>query len=647
DGDFDVFADRVLIDTLTGNFGDLDNPYVVRGNAELIGGASPSYAIEVTGNQFGVAQAGNEEAADLGEAGSSGRVARIVEALRTLPIPAELLGTVKLDLPAVVLGGTIIRDLVLDARPNDSAGWDVQRLTAELPGRTALELSGDLRLPLQGEPLASGTFKGSVLLASLQPTGLARWIAGESGDRVRALPRAGVQALIDATLDRQLFDIGELRIGASVLSGSLERRSPGVGAPALLADLNGDNVSFESIAAIAEVFGAETDGSWLASHQIEADLKLNEPDVWGVKPQTVELSLRPREQGIEIDKFLATNVEGVSLAATGTLGAAKDGQRQLHIDMDVSSADASEAMAVLAERLPDNQALAFLADRAALVPDLLNDLTVNINGQVQISGEDVEAYALELGGLIGQLDVTGNATSDNDLGMDSFESSLSLGGKGQAQTLLFWLTGSPLAAFDAALDGSAKIEVSGSLADTLDAQVSIMLGSDTIGLETSISRLPTVEGFQQVVSGEFDVSVADASPYDAALPILPLGLFEGVPLVAEGSFDIDADTTTLSGVDGRIGERSFTLLNYAVKADEAIKADLQATSIDIPSALLDGSILSSTFAGWNEPAIDIAFTADAISLDGRPILIGAFGDFSASLVSDTFFGDLIIDKASV
>ncbi|MEO1749026.1 MAG: AsmA family protein, partial [Pseudomonadota bacterium] len=117
DGDFDVFADRVLIDTLTGNFGDLDNPYVVRGNAELIGGASPSYAIEVTGNQFGVAQAGNEQAADLGEARSSGRVARIVEAIRTLPIPAELPGTVKLDLPAVVLGGTIIRDLVLDARP--------------------------------------------------------------------------------------------------------------------------------------------------------------------------------------------------------------------------------------------------------------------------------------------------------------------------------------------------------------------------------------------------------------------------------------------------------------------------------------------------------------------------------------------------
>jgi len=647
DGDFDVYADRVLIDTLTGNFGDLNNPYVVRGNAELIGGVEPSYAIEVTGNQFGVAQGTVEQTGNVGDAGTSGRIARIVDALRTLPIPAELPGTIKLDLPAVVIGGTIIRDLLLDARPNDTAGWEVRRLTAELPGRTALELSGDLRLPLQGEPLASGAFKGSVLVASLQPTGLARWIAGDSGERVRALPRAGVEALIDATIERQLFDISELRIGVSVLSGSLERRSPGVGAPALLAELDGDSVSLASLAAIAEIFGARTNGSWVADHQIEADLKLTKPDLWGVVPQTVELSLRPRDLGIEIDKFLVTDMEGVSLAATGTLGSAQEGRRQLELDMDLTAADATQAVGFLATRWPDNEAVAVFVDRAALVPDVLRDLSINISGQMQIAGEQVDGYALEATGRVAQLDVSGAATFDTDLGIDSFESSMSLGGEGQGQPLLSWLTGSPLASFDAPRDGLAEIEMSGSFAETFDAQGSIKLGSDSIDLETSTSRLPTVEGFQQVVSGEFDISVTDASPYDAALPILPLALFDGLSASAKGSFDVDADTLTLSGVEGQIADSAFSLRNYAVTGDEAIKADVQLTSIDIPSALLDGESLLSTLAGWSQSAIDVAYTAETISLDGQPILVGAFGDFAASIVSGTLFADVIVDKAGI
>jgi hypothetical protein len=199
-GRFTFDHERLGIDEFRFETGPLENPYTADGKGFVEIGAEPRFLIETSGAQvrFDEAVAG-EEGAKLS---LSQRIAALEAALIGLPRPG-IPGAINVDLPAVVVGDTTIRDVRLSAEPAEG-GWSLKSLGATLPGRTTLEADGFLRT--EGE----FGFDGSLLLAVNQPSGFAAWLAKDVDDAIRRLPAAGFKAQVEMTKQRQLFSDLEL-----------------------------------------------------------------------------------------------------------------------------------------------------------------------------------------------------------------------------------------------------------------------------------------------------------------------------------------------------------------------------------------------------------------------------------------------------
>jgi hypothetical protein len=162
-GLFELDHRRLVSEDFRFETGPLEDPYTADGHASIAIGADPRFEIAAEGVQLRVDEA----------AGGAARLEERIAALRNfvarLPRPA-IPGSIQLDLPAVVAGDTTIREVRVRAEPSE-AGWRIAALNAALPGRTALEASGELTV---GEELG---FSGSLLLAVNQPSGFAAWLS--------------------------------------------------------------------------------------------------------------------------------------------------------------------------------------------------------------------------------------------------------------------------------------------------------------------------------------------------------------------------------------------------------------------------------------------------------------------------------------
>ncbi|MEL6435892.1 MAG: AsmA-like C-terminal region-containing protein, partial [Pseudomonadota bacterium] len=604
EGNLTATHDGIEVPEFAANFGDARDPYIVRGNGFVRGGADPFFSVEATGNQFGDARSLAEDTSDVASdeaSGLRGRMARISDALRELPIP-DMPGTLKLDLPAVVLGGTTIRNLVVDAEPDGtSSRWRLNALSAELPGRSLLEATGTLQLPGPGEPLAAGQFEGQLLLASRQPSGLARWINGEADERVRRLPVAGFSATVRAGLDAQVFDNVELDVGGSVLRGEIERRSPTIGAPIFIARLSGENSRLDNLRALAGIFDAETAG-WLGAHSVEADLELFSPDFGGIQPETVRLSLRPKAEGLDIDQMFVGGLYGSSISATGTITPEADGTRLLTFDSALVSANSAELFAQLAERYPASRELAWLADRAILAPDLFDETNIQMQGSADITQGVVGALDMAFSGPMGDLGLRGQV----DIGLagdgadgNPIEATFEAAGPNGSDGLVTWVSGSPLTAlFSQPRAGSSALSVVGDLGGDLATVAQFVIGDDTVNVDAVLSQVATLNGFERAAVGSFDLDAQDAAAYGDALG-LAIGGTEPFAVSARGDFVVDPDVTSLSDVSASFGETNAemeTLVFAAGGFDGTVKFDRLDASVLVPS---DGGALLPLPLGSN------------------------------------------------
>ena len=132
-----------------------------------------------------------------------GRIAILREVLDQIPVPG-FEGEIDVEVPAIVAGDTLIREVSALIRPR-KPDWEIVRLAAELPGRTALEARGRL-----GSGEAFG-FHGSLLVASRQPSGFAAWAAGRVDPAFRRLESAGLDANVTFTQSQLSFEDMELR----------------------------------------------------------------------------------------------------------------------------------------------------------------------------------------------------------------------------------------------------------------------------------------------------------------------------------------------------------------------------------------------------------------------------------------------------
>ncbi|MGA1831714.1 AsmA family protein [Rhizobium wenxiniae] len=372
-GGFELTNDRIRVADYRLEVGALADPYVVTGEATLDTGSKPEFLLTAEGQQIDVNKFGQQ-----GTHGKTGRDAAasaqrrlnaFVEMAASIPIP-QVPGRASLKLPAMILNDTTIRDIQLDVRPADG-GWTVDKAIATLPGRTRMEAAG--ALVLEGSP----SFKGNVLFASTQPSGLADWLSGRVDPAIRQLRTAGFSANVDLTTDVQRFDSLELAIGPATLKGSIERQSQGARAPGLSVDLAGDEIDLDAMRALSSLVTGEDAGHSVLDHRLEAKLKAQKFTASGVVAANVDTAFTMAGGVLSLGHLSVGDIAGARVSAEGQVeGSLLDyrGNAKVHLQ----ASDPTAFIAMLQQQLPEHPVLDRLSANAAFYSgaNLTADVTI-------------------------------------------------------------------------------------------------------------------------------------------------------------------------------------------------------------------------------------------------------------------------------
>ncbi|MCD2181822.1 AsmA family protein [Rhizobium sp. GN54] len=539
-GDFELSNDRLRVPRYNLQAGDPADPYLVTGEATLDTGRQPEFLLIADGQQIDVSRIGRN-----GEQGKTGRNAQtparqrlegLLSILADIPVP-QVPGRASLKLPAIVVGDTTIRDVMLDVEP-DGDGWTVARGTAQFPGRTTVDAKG--RLTLKG----TRAFVGDLLVASNQPSGFAAWVAGSVDPEIRRLRSAGFAAEVQLTDLVQRFDNLEIAAGGATLKGRIERLSPADEAPSLSIQLGGDAVELETLRALAGLVAGEASADVLLGHSIALDLKAERFTAFGEEARTVDALLTLKDGALSVSRLDIGSVAGASVSVKGQLGGTL-ALPSAGLDLSMRAEQMRPVMEMLERHLPAHPALARLVASAGYYDDADLKMTLalpgNRNGPIGLilsgtaNGGRVEARASvgEFGDFLSGGNFEAEATLTNPR-------TVVLAGQLGLQPL----------PFDGEADGTVAIKVAQPAAG---AAADLDFAFTTAG--TSITAEGTANlSAEHFLQGELGLSAeaGDIEPYlmmnDIVLPQTGTGL----PVALKARAIVDAGTVRLADIAGTV-----------------------------------------------------------------------------------------------
>lgn len=522
DGDFAATARRIDVGEYRAAFGDPVDPYVITGTASVFGGVEPGYALTARGTQVNMPTGSDAEAGEA--AGLGERMAAINAMLAGLPLPA-VPGTINLDLPAIVTGDTTIRDVQVLARPEprdaDRRRWRIDRLDAQFPGRTALEADGVLTLPRPGETMEAASFEGNLVVASRQPSGLARWLAGDVDEAIRQLPGAGLSARVTLGAERQLAEDVEMIVGDTQLTGRIARRGGGLSMPYLSVALAGETIDRPTLDALAGVFGAGEGGAGLAGHDVDLSLDLRDVDAGGIVLDHLDTAIRTRGVRTEIDRLVVSGIFDASVTGAGSVERLGGGDLAVTFDASVIGASGTPFFTGVSERFEGHGLIDHLADVARRDPAAVADMQLTLVGSARTAdGRARTEASASLSGRLGgaHLFAQSNLT---DMGATEGIDRLAVDGSVSHDDALRLL---PLAGIVPAIADGATVGLGA------PGQVAITLrraeeGDDSVSVTaTSGADRLDFEGTRDGAdfAGDATLALADAEPWLSALGhILP------------------------------------------------------------------------------------------------------------------------------
>lgn len=616
EGDFAATARAIDISAFRGAFGNPEDPYTVTGSAALFGGAEPGYRLTARGTQVNVPVGADE--AETGTAmGLGERLSAVNAVLAGLPWPS-VPGTVNLDLPAIVVGDTTMRDVRLIARPEpdgaDRRHWRIDRLDAHLPGRTALEADGLLTLPRPGAGMDAARFSGDLVIASRQPSGLARWLAGTVDEPIRRLSGTGISAAVSLDAERQVAENVVIMLDGARLTGRLARRGGRTAAPYMTVDLAGGGMGWPTLEALASIFGAEAGGLALGGHDIDIALALDDVDLGGVPAATLEAAIRARGARTEVDRLIVTGVHGASITGAGAVERLEGADLAVTFDASVLAAAGAPFVTAMAERfaglpLLDHLALVARRDRAALL-----DTQLTVVGSARTTGAlaRLEASA-SVSGEAGGTGMFAQASLDDALSTGAIDAFAFDGSLTHDDALrLLPVAGVPLmvdrgASVGLIEPGEARFSLR--RADGRADAIALMAraGSDTLSFKGELAGDDGPSRF----AGDLVLALADAEPWLAALGHALPGTGLGTPVDARAALGRSDEVWRFDDLSASI-------------AGSAVTGDLTYTGDAVLGPSLHGALHAS--------ALDAMFVAGLLT--GHVDPLGADTPFGAPLHGD-------------
>ena len=579
-GEFQLEPNGFEIGTYRMAVGGRDDPYVVEGSAALSGGRDPRFDLVARGQRLDTTRL-EGTAIEIGD--PSAIRAQLERLLAFVPSP-DLAGNVDVALPAVVLGSTTARDVRLRANVENGT-WNIARLSMELPGRTTIEVSGQLA---STEPLA---FQGEVVAASRQPTGLVTWFGRTPSDALRDVSRLGLEADVEIDGNDLSFPNVTFALGDQRVRGRIARSDVGQG---LIAELSSADLDWDAAQAVWHgILGSENILSGSVRVVFDADRL-----VWdGQTLAGFRTEATLRDDVIEIDELDVRDLAGVSLDLTGTVSL--DGTAASALDVAFDSNVPNAAIGLLRQKAPAGWTRA------------------------------LEARANELGPLSGQLELAWlepRTTLGFELTADANGTRLAGGGA------LEWRSPDPIQGEPEALNGERQPELSSLALDITAESLSVALNQ--AGWKTNRPDDTPLEGrveFEQgagVQSVMLDLTVAnDSWAVETVLGETNSTVDVSVALADAGRY------TSIFGYD--IAGASGTPLAFRASAN----GGEGLWRVDVADGMVDGTTFGLQVAGAGERWQGSA-TTESVSLPWLASLITDWDSsgFALGNVSDETLG---------
>ena len=608
--------------------GEGDDPYRLDGTAEAFFEGRERYALRLRGSQVDADRLPAATAA--GEAvGLERRVAALGDVLRRIPLPS-VPGDVRLELPALVAGDTIVRELSADIRPlGDGTGWDVRRFSATLPGRTTLEASGRLAVPRrEGDGLG---FEGRMLMASRQPSGFAAWLVADVDDAIRQLGSAGFQADVKLGGESARFDDLELRLGQEVLRGTLARVAAAGDAKArILANLNGTRLDARTLRGLFELFVGEGANADALAHDLDLRLEVDAAQAFGTVARGIDLVALYENGDLAIDRLAIERVEGVAVDMTGSIASLYD-RPSGRIGGTVELEDPAAAMAALKRRDLLPPLAAHLAEQPALLEGTRIDLTLDAR---RAGLETLTTLAVD--GTVGTSTLTATARYEGEPGAKDPRIALEALATNEEPVALLRQVGlSPRAA---SLPGPGEISIGiGGRPSALDVTAAATIGESRAATKGATRY---VEGQGDLYEGTFEIEAADLDPLLRGFAIRAPGVGEGTPVSLAGTIVADAGRIGVDAVKGKV-------------RGTGVAASLVLDTDTDPRPRIDGTLDLGTFDLTSLVQMVLGPQVDAAALAGgdaggfgTPLLAGLDGDLLLKADRATLDLDLLPAKAA-
>ncbi|MRG56903.1 AsmA family protein [Phyllobacterium sp. SYP-B3895] len=633
-GRFEADHAKVTIPEFRMEQGPVDDPYVVNGTALFDYGKNPHFEVTADGQQVTFAeQVQPAKGATPTPITAAERLAVFRRLMDQLPIPT-VPGRIDLKLPAIVAGDTTIRSVTIDAAPS-AAGWTINQLRAELPGRTQFEAKGTLRV---GDDFG---FDGRLLVASRQPSGLAAWLTNSVDEAIRRLPGAGFSGDVSLRDDLQKIDNLEVALGGASLKGSLLRSAKGESLPLTQLVLEGGALDADALEAFAAIFGNNSqpsdDGSpQLRGQDLDVHLKAGPVTHGGLVAETLDTSFRLRDGVFDIDRLTIGNVAGATITATGKLEPFK-AEPSGSIDSTVLSDNLAPFVTAMARRFPDFPFITSLSQHAASYPGLFEETKLNVLANSLQGKSGTNEFSLSAAGKTGGMDVTlSGTTSKNSEGLRSLE--LTMDSRSEQAEALMAFIGLPALPLGLAGGLEADLALKGNEKDGLQTQLSLK-ASDGQALVDGVFR-----NIGDVLSGEGRASIkaADLEPYIATAGYTLPGFGDGMPVDLASSFQLGKGRLNLPDFAGQVsgtkvgGRLGLEIANQVPD----VQGDLNVAHLDLATLgdfMLGTSALqaeargpwpTTTFSGT--PLFPLNFKLKLNANEADAGFLGTIGKFQAN-----------------
>jgi hypothetical protein len=574
-----------------------DQAFVLNGRAHVNLGERPAFNAEMSSRQVDLDRMLGGGAADPVnvEAGwaSAGLLVRWIS---QMDVPGE----VSFDIPAIVLGGSVIRDIGFNATYRPDLPISLDNLVATFPGETEFGFTGAVAAvgAVAGSDLA---LDGVMTLQSPAPNVFIGWSTGrtDEGDTFSQLSSFDLRGRVvaapgDITVERLRGQIDD-----AALEGSITYRDiAGLGGQ-LNANLNAGRFDFALLTGfgrwLTAAAGASAQGEPLID-TLNADLVIEELVTGAENLGEVTVSVATTPDRIRIDQLSIGDAVGASVTASGFIdrGAFPPaGTLSFNADMERLGGLMRLARDVLGDSpfLLDLVRNARLYEPASLSGsynhDTASGLEVNLTGT--LGGTDVELFGAMPPVEAGELP-TGLAS------LFERAAELRLEARSDDAFALVGQLGVPALPIELSGSGSA---VASLISDGIDAP-RLRLSFD--GLDTALRLDAALQGDAQDgvtgFAGTGSVFAGDVAQLGLMAGMALPGLFD--PISASAGFDVaynvEQQSAALSGLTGNVAGVAISGSGTVEQGPLGTRVgfDLSADEADLPG-LLSGFVGPSTF----------------------------------------------------